>query len=84
MHDLCFYKSLTFIAVGSLISSTLTIIFIISKFCIYIKNRKKYVKDLKQYRERRDNFESFRLGNSLINYWEDDQIDTSHTYSPYF
>jgi hypothetical protein len=83
MHDLTFYNFLTFITVGSLLSSTLAIIFIITKFCCYIKNREKNAEACRQYREDRSNFESFRLRNRLFNFSED-EVDTSQPMSTFF
>lgn len=70
---------LTFISVGSLASSSLTVIFLTSKFFCFLYKRKLAIE---KARAERDNFETYTIRNRLFNFEDDDDDDeVTHFYS---
>lgn len=70
---------LTFISVASLASSSLTVIFLTSKFfCFFLYKRKLAIE---KARAERDNFETYTFRNRLFNFEDDDDDEVTHFYS---
>lgn len=69
---------LTFISVGSLASSSLTVIYLTSKFFCFLYKRKLAIQ---KARADSDNFETFTIRNRLFNLEDNDVDEVTHFIS---